>query len=130
MPVRSLSSRVLRWPDREQVLEAAREWARRAADEHESVEALALYGSYARGDWGVGSDADLLAIVDACTVPFERRTLDWELSLPVPAELVIYTHAEWDRLRERGARIVRTVEAEAVWLHGSGGSIRDGRGRR
>ena len=119
MPVRSLSSSVLRWPDRATVVAAARRWAGQAVGEHPEVEALALYGSYARGDWGVGSDADLVAIVSSARQPFERRPLEWELGdLPVPAELVVYTRAEWDRLRDRGARIVNAIENEAIWLYG------------
>jgi hypothetical protein len=43
--------------------------------------------------------------------------LDWDLaSLPVPAEILVYTVAEWTRLEREGARFVRTLEAETVWL--------------
>lgn len=119
MPVRSLTSSVLRWPDGETVLRAAREWARQAVARHPEVEALGVHGSYARGDWGVGSDLDLIAVLSASDVPFERRSLEWDLSpLPIPAEILIYTRPDWERLRERGARIVRAVEKDAVWLHG------------
>ena len=120
MPVRSLSSPVLKWPDRDTVLEAVSSWSKEAAEAHPEVEALALYGSYARGDWGVGSDVDLLALVSSSDTLFERRSLAWDLgSLPVPGQLVIYTREEWEGLRERGARIVRTVEDEGIWLRGA-----------
>lgn len=120
MPVRSLRSPVLKWPDRDTVLDAASRWAQEAAEAHPEAEAILLYGSYARGDWGVGSDADLLALVRSSETPFERRSLDWDLgSLPVPGQLLVYTREEWARLRDRGARIVGTVEDEGIWLSGS-----------
>jgi hypothetical protein len=120
MPVRSSTSSVLRWPDATTVRAAVRAWADEALAARPETEALALFGSYARGDWGVGSDLDLLAIVPSSELPFERRSLDWDLSgLPVPAELRIYTREEWERLRDRGARLVRTVEKEGIWLRGT-----------
>ena len=61
MPVRSLSSPVLRWPDSGNVEEAVREWARGAADRHPDLVRLGVFGSYARDDAGVGSDLDLVA---------------------------------------------------------------------
>jgi len=117
MPVRSLHSSVLKWPDREAVLSAARRWAATQAQTHPELMAIGCYGSYARGDWGVGSDLDIVAIVQSSDEPFERRALRWNLDeLPVPAELVVYTRDEWDRiLRERG-RFARTLQSETMWL--------------
>ena len=69
MPVRSLGSSVLRWPDRE------------AVDE-----------------------------------PFERRSLPYDLSgLPVPADLLVYTAAEWDRMSEQGG-MPKTAALEMIWV--------------
>jgi predicted nucleotidyltransferase len=116
MPVRSSSSSVLRWPDRDAVDGAARAWARRQA-ERPDLEALGYFGSYARGDWGVGSDLDLVAILSRSDEPFERRALAWDLSqLPVPAEILVYTREEWARRLERGGRFARVLETEVVWL--------------
>ena len=117
MPVRSLNSRVLVWPDRAQVDAAARDWAADAAKSHPELLRAAYFGSYARGDWGVGSDLDLLAIVQEALDSFERRPSAWDLSgLPVPAELLVYTKVEWDTLRAGGGRFARTLAREAVWL--------------
>jgi Zn-dependent peptidase ImmA (M78 family) len=44
-----------------------------------------------------------------------------ELGLPVPADLVIYTEAEWEQMRAEARRFARTVEAEAVWLYPGAG---------
>lgn len=117
MPVRSLNSSVLVWPNRDQVDEAVRRWAADLPVSHPEVGRLAYFGSYARGDWGVGSDLDLLAIVHAAEEPFERRALTWDLTrLPVPAEIVVYTEAEWRELEATGSRFVWTIGQEAVWI--------------
>ena len=117
MPVRSSTSSVLRWPDRGSVVAALEAWAAREAPRHLGLLRLGYFGSYARGDWGVGSDVDLIAIIEGAADPFERRALDWELlDLPVPAEILVYTREEWERLRSEGGRFVRTIEREAVWL--------------
>lgn len=81
------------------------------------IERLGYFGSYARGDWGVGSDLDLIAIVTDSDQPFAERALAWDLDdLPVPAELLVYTSAEWSRVIASGARFARVIEAEAAWL--------------
>jgi predicted nucleotidyltransferase len=117
MPVRSLTSSVLRWPDRDHVLREVRAWFERERARHPELVRLGYFGSYARGDAGVGSDLDLVAVVRASAVPFERRSIDWDLSgLPVPAELLVYTQAEWAELRRRGGRFARMLRDEAVWL--------------
>lgn len=117
MPVRSLNSPILRWPDRATVERAAAAWAKEEAPRHAGLLRLGYFGSYARGDNGVGSDLNLIAVVERCDQPFERRALDWDLlELPVPAEILVYTRDEWERLRQEGRRFARTVEREARWL--------------
>lgn len=117
MPVRSLTSSVLRWPDQEHVLRDVRAWVERERARHPELVRLGYFGSYARGDAGVGSDLDLVAVVRASAEPFERRSIDWDLSgLPVPAEILVYTEAEWAELRRRGGRFARMLADEAVWL--------------
>jgi hypothetical protein len=65
----------------------------------------------------VGSDLDLIAVLESSPEPFERRALEWDLStLPVPAELLVYTRQEWERLQQEGGRFARTLEQEACWL--------------
>lgn len=99
MPVRSLSSFVLRWPDREEVDRSVRTWAGAQVRSHAGVRRIGYFGSYARGDWGVGSDIDLLILVDTTAERFERRSLAYDASsLPVPADILVYTSAEWGSL--------------------------------
>jgi len=115
MPVRSLRSSVLKWPDREEVDRAVRRWARSVA--RPGVVRIGYFGSYARGDWGVGSDLDLIVVVAQSDLPFHRRAGVWDLTdLPVPAEVLVYTEEEWASLPERG-RFGRHLREEAVWVY-------------
>lgn len=60
----------------------------------------------------------LRRIVRSSPERFDRRAVSWDLtSLPVSADLVIYTEDEWETLRRDGARMVETVEREGLWLH-------------
>ena len=85
---------------------------------HPELVRLGYFGSYARGDWGVGSDLDLIAIVRDTDTPFERRALTWDLNaLPIPAELVVYTQKEWEKLMREHSRFADTLSREAVWVY-------------
>lgn len=78
---------------------------------------IGYFGSYARGDWGVGSDLDLIVIVESSSMPMERRAAEWDTTeLPVPADLLIYTKDEWQNMRSQ-ERFGRTVVQEAVWVY-------------
>lgn len=118
MPVRSSTTRVLKWPDRAAVDAAARALAQKLAKTHPELVRMGYFGSYARGDWGVGSDLDLVAVVRESARPFAERALDFDLAgLPVPAELLVYTQAEWRALEERGERFARRLREETVWIY-------------
>lgn len=118
MPTRSLNSFVLRWPDRATVHAAAAAWAE-AQRRHrpETIVRVGYFGSYATGRWGVGSDLDLVVVVEASDEPFEWRAVSWDLhSLPVPADLLVYTKTEWCRLMRTPGRFQRHLERDTVWL--------------
>ncbi len=112
MPVRSLSSSVLRWPDARAVLDAVERWARDVRAGRPELRRVGYVGSYARGDWGVGSDIDLVLIVGDTRTPVHRRAAQWDTTtLPVPADVLVYTEAEWERTRASpfGRRLAREV---------------------
>lgn len=122
MPVRSLSSSVLRWPDPARVAREARAWAASEGEHRDELRRLGYFGSYARGDAGVGSDLDLVAVVRQSDRPFERRAIEWDLNaLPVPAEILIYTEDEWRALQLRGGRFARMLQEETVWIYEASG---------
>ena len=118
MPVRSLNSSVFKWPNQAQVESALRDWATIAIKEHPEILQLGYFGSYARGDWGVGSDLDLLVVVSQTQTPFEQRSLSWDLSqLPVPAELLIYSQSEWQQMQREQGKFAQTLVQETVWIY-------------
>lgn len=113
MPVRLLNSSVLKWPDQRLVLEALQHWAETAAQSRSDVMRIGYFGSYARGDWGVGSDLDLVIIVESSAQPFERRSIEWDaVELPVPADVLVYTEEEWRSLSQRAG-----LWQEVVWVY-------------
>ena len=116
MPVRSLNSCVLRWPDRKDVDRAMRLWTAEQVRVRPEIVRLGYFGSYARGDRGVGSDADVIAIVRKTTEPFQRRSLEWDLSgLPVPAEIIVYSLREWEKMKREDTRFFRMLDRDAAW---------------
>ena len=120
MPTRSLTSSILKWPDAKSVDQAVRRWAENVVEQRQDVVRVGYFGSYARGDWGVGSDLDLIIVVERSDQPFERRAATWDtLELPVPADVLIYTNAEWQSLDRQG-RFYQTVMREARWVYTEG----------
>ncbi len=116
MPVRSLNSSVLKWPDANTVLTAVRAWAEALASRHSSILKIGCFGSYTRGDWGVGSDVDLLVVVAQTDMPFEQRALLFDATgLPVPADVMVYTVDEWKNLQKNAAS-VRKIASEVYWI--------------
>jgi uncharacterized protein len=117
MPVRSLNSPVLKWPDAHTVHQAVLQWAERLGDARADLLRIGYFGSYARGDWGVGSDLDLVIVVESSEQPFERRAVEWDANeLPVPADVLIYTQAEWESWRQQRG-FVQTVMREVIWVY-------------
>ncbi len=76
--------------------------------------AVGLFGSLARGGWGVGSDADLVVVVEASDAPFLSRALAFPAdALPVPADVLVYTAAEW------AGPALAAARRDVQWLSGA-----------
>lgn len=117
MPVRSLHSCVLRWPEPGEVLPALQDWIRRRAVEHPELLGAACIGSHARGDAGPGSDLDLVLVVSDAPSDRAQRHAAWPIEqLPVPTDLWVLTAAEW-RALPRNSRFGRLLRQEARWLY-------------
>lgn len=119
MPVRLLSSSVLRWPDAQAVKRAVGQWVDKVVKTRKDVLSIGYFGSYARGDWGVGSDLDLIIIVKDSQHPFIRRASEWDVTeLPVPADVLVYTKEEWQGLARQG-QFSKRIMREIVWVYAS-----------
>jgi predicted nucleotidyltransferase len=95
---------------------AVRFWTAEQVQQRLDIVRLGYFGSYARGDWGVGSDLDLIAVVDETFESFERRSINWDLNdLPVSAEIIVYSLSEWEDLEKNDTRFTRMLKTEAVW---------------
>jgi hypothetical protein len=109
---------VLKWPCRDEVKKALRQWIEKKMATSTEIIMLGYFGSFAKDNWGVGSDLDLIAIIQDSSIPFERRRLTWNFdTLPVPTDILIYTMKEWQDMRQRGGKFVDMIEKEAVWLY-------------
>lgn len=114
MPVRSLNSPLLKWPDRAVVEAALRAWVATAVAAHPDVARIGVFGSFARGEWAFGSDLDLLVVVPDSD---QSSPQSWDTSaLPVPVDLLRYTESAWRRLAESDSRFRHTLATEAMWL--------------
>lgn len=117
MPVRLLSSSVLKWPDAQAVKHAVGQWAVKVVKTRKEVLSIGYFGSYARGDWGVGSDLDLIIIVKDSQQPFMRRASEWDVNeLPVPVDILVYTEEEWRNLVRQG-QFYERIRREAIWVY-------------
>ena len=78
---------------------------------------IGYFGSYARGDWGVGSDVDVVIVIQRSRQPFGQRAAEWDTTeLPVPADVLVYTEEEWQSLKE-GGRFSEALQREGIWVY-------------
>ena len=93
-----------------------RSWTAAQVQKRPEIVRLGYFGSYARGDWGVGSDLDLIAVVNETSESFERRSVNWDLNgLPVSAEIIVYSLPEWEALAKKNTKFAQMLKSEAVW---------------
>jgi predicted nucleotidyltransferase len=93
------------------VLAAAAAWARALYARDPNVLGVGYFGSYARGDAGVGSDLDVVILTRerGGSMPDATR-------LPVPVDTLVFSQGEWDTLKRQGGRLARTLERETIWF--------------
>lgn len=117
MPVRLLTQSLLRWPEANEVREQVRRWAATLGDQRPGLRRVGVFGSYGRGDAGVGSDLDLL-LVDARACGLQRERLA-ELpleELPLSCDALVLTPAEHDQLLAGDSRMARELDRDTRWL--------------
>ncbi len=71
---------------------------------------------------GVGSDLNVVVIVEDSNQAFERRSASWDITgLPVPADLLVYTEREWKAL-DPARKFTKMLLRETVWIYGGPGT--------
>ena len=124
MPVRSLNSSIMKWPSKESVVDSLLKWSEELK-RNSNVLSIGYFGSYARGDNGVGSDLDGIVVVKDSKAPFGKRGTEWDLSmLPVPVDLLIYTLDEWTRLNIEPSYFIERLREEVKWIFKTADSLK------
>ena len=118
MPVRSLNSSIIKWPSDKQVIFSLEKWVKDILQVIEDIIQIGYFGSYAQGNWGVGSDLDIIIILRQSKLPFEKRNQDWqEHQLPVPTDILIYTQQEWEVMRKEELPFFKRINREIKWIY-------------
>ena len=78
---------------------------------------IAYFGSYARLDYGYGSDLDLVIVLDGPPHTLDAPYL-FDPDLPVPADVLVYNLDQWRRLGASRPAFQETIRREAVTLAG------------
>ena len=124
MPVRLLTQSLLRWPKPRLVLDAVGSWAAQQAQTHPDLLRVGVYGSYGRGDAGVGSDLDLVLIDAHASGTPSQRWRHWPFEqLPLSCDALVLTPSEWDDLMDSGGSddparraMAQALQRECRWL--------------
>lgn len=91
--------------DREEVIEGFKKLALKIAKKNKNVEAIYLFGSYAQGNAGLHSDADILVVLSRDKRRMMDRLDEFILEFsngPLPADVLVYTHIELDTALKEG----------------------------
>ena len=116
MPVRSLTSSVLAWPDAGAVDHAVRRWAERIVATRSGVRRIGYFGSYARGRRDLFTDLDLFVAWKTERPVLDRlRFLYSILDVRVDLDIVCYTPAELQARSDQP--FIRQLLSEEVVLY-------------
>ena len=107
----SISARV-RYRDPEAIRKAVHDYAREVRNGHPEIHSIRWFGSWARGDAGVGSDVDLCIIVNRSDKPRRDRIMDFLPRIfPVGIDLFVYTLTEFDALGTEHPSMRKAIDA-------------------
>lgn len=84
--------------------------------------AIYLYGSYAYGTPGPGSDFDLLVVVEESSLgPYKRDAAAYLAlgGIGVPKDVQVYTRAEFEERAALPVSFERTVKRKGKLIHGA-----------
>lgn len=109
--------KVFRALDQGKVLVELNDWAEQQLRTMPELSRVGLFGSYARNNYSPGSDIDLLLLVKQSpeTVWFKRALGFDVLSLPIGADVFVYTEEEAERMT-RTSTWFRHILGEVIWL--------------
>jgi uncharacterized protein len=118
MPVRSLNSAILKWPEKQKVLNEAKLWAKSTGLGDDNIIRIFCFGSICTDIWGVGSDLDIIIILKQTTVPFiSRASLYNSSAISVPTDILVYTQSEITELAGKKSHFINEIEKKALLLY-------------
>jgi predicted nucleotidyltransferase len=123
MPIRSSNSAGARFLDGDEVLQSLRRISEQVLRDQPEAQAVALFGSLARGDHSLRSDADILVCLRSAR---EEKVADRVpplleafLEAPVPVDVLSPTVTEICRLQECARPFWIRIRREAILLAGT-----------
>ena len=116
----SSDSAAIRLPDRETLIEKLKRIAAQMLEDFDEVEEVILFGSLARGDDGIDSDADVLIVLKGSPYGryFDRipRYARAFLEFDTDVDVFPYTRAELDRMKEDENLFIMSILEEGISL--------------
>jgi uncharacterized protein len=103
--------------ERERLIGSAREYVARLA-ERLDVQAAAVVGSVARGDFNVWSDVDVLVVAGRLPARAPDRAAVLLEGAPIGVQPIGFTGEEFERALEKGNVLVREALERGVVLRG------------
>ncbi len=114
MPVKSLNSSILNWPDHNQVINELIKWSDEFCKDNNILK-IGYYGSYSTLNYGVGSDLDIIVILKETDIAYIRRPTMFDLtSISVPTDIVVYTEKEWNSMKN--TKFYSYIINNAKWI--------------
>ena len=99
------------------MLAEAQLWAHDLKVLRTALAKVGVFGSYGRGDAGVGSDLDLILVDGAAIGPQQQRLLTWPLErLPLSCDALVLTPTELQELLASGFRMAIELQRDLRWL--------------
>lgn len=83
----------------------------------EKAHSLAIYGSFASGEYGKNSDLDIIVIGERSDINF-RQVTEIEKSLNIEIQLSIYNWVKWRKMEKEKNAFVEEVQKKHVLLWG------------
>jgi predicted nucleotidyltransferase len=106
-----------RFADRDEAINLARKTARKIAERHPEVLRILLFGSFAREDYGIRSDLDLLIILRESDEAAPERIQRFLEYAPVyPTDMLVYTDEELRTRVSAGDAFIARILRESIQL--------------
>jgi predicted nucleotidyltransferase len=107
-----------RFADRDEIVAAARQFSGRLAAARSEIRRIILFGSFARGDYGVRSDLDLLIVLERSDKPLGERLYDYlQFGSGYPTDILPLTEAEIDSRLGDQDPFLQQIFAEGIQLY-------------